>query len=461
MFAPSLALTTLLILGQAFSSSPSGAPPEAGQAERSEDGSSSGTNDPTVTAPPPETVALTPRNPPKWEVGVAMDVSAPRPQGMSNPPEVDASVAPIAALKLPIGPGSISFIYTLQIQTTSPKGAPTSVNTFQQARVVLDTHTSNARYFLELQGLYGRYDFNPTSRVLPAVPAPTGLPPAQQPGTTTPTQPTPVSTPSNGSLPDQRFVEVAGVAGSGGVVFAISPRFSWLASLGYSHVGGANASAQAQYPLQYGPSASTGPIWAVTPLDTFAALLNLSQTRFDYGSGPPTVGPIWNSANVTGTWTHKFSRSLEGDLVGGVAVYHSKLQGLPPATVVYGIAGLALRQSLLRPSGGWRNSFQILLAPLPDQVSGIVYQRLTGSLTSLWAVSDKLNLTATGSLAVQVPGGQQDARVEARVGYSVATGLAVSLGARAAWVSQSPLLGSSGFGWVCFLNVLAYLGDPI
>jgi hypothetical protein len=393
------------------------------------------------------------RNLPRFELGARAEVRTGHPESTVTTAATEVEVNPVAAARFPFGPGGLTLAYDPRIFIIASAAPSQRVYYLHRGRFTLDTQTPRARYFLTARGAYGEYDFLPLSTVLGQTSG-TGLPPQQQPGTIPTTQPAPVPTPTQGSVPDQRFVKVVDIEGTGGIVYAISPRLSWLGSAGYTYSGGADVVARQSVPLQKGPLGSTGPIWSISPNDTLASLLDASQVSFSSGPHSTIVG-------LTETWTHQWSRSIQTDLIGGAAGFHNTSPNQPVKNSIYPVGGFAIRQTWIRHLGGLRNSLQFLAAPIPDRLSGIVYEQLNAALVSTWAVNDRLTFNVTGAGAIAVSGPHRDGRLEGRVSYSFAPELVMSVGGRAAWLEGSNLLGSSGFGWVGLLTIATYVGTPL
>jgi len=454
MSGVSLALVMTTLLGQldqapAAGSSPGSLP--AGDRQTTRSASSSAPVGLTAVEEEEIPVAAV-QNRPRFEVGTLVEIRSGYPQNTSVRPETNLELHPVLAGRLPLGPGGITLAYDPRIFIVAGGSGQDHGYYLHQARLTLDTQTPRARFFFNAHGGYGEYDFLPLSTVLP--PSGGTLPPPQQPGSVPTTQPTPTGTPSRGSLPDQRFVNVVSVDGSGGLVYAISRRVSWLASAGYTWAGGADVTARQAYPLHKGPQASTGPIWAMTPRDTLAALIDASYTSF-------SSGPTSTIVDLSNTWTRSWSQAFQTDLVAGVSGFRSSAPQRSDVSSIRPLAGFAIRQSWIRPRGGLRNTLQFLASPQPDPVSGEVYERLAANLASTWAVNEHLSFDISGAAAMTVSGPQRDVRVEARISYAFAPELLMSLGGRAAWLEGSNLLGPSGFGWIGFLNLTTFVGSPL
>lgn len=419
-----------------------------------------------------------------YKVGVAAELRSGH-QTSPGPATTDIEVNPLAAVRVPIGLGGLTLAYDPRLFIIG-SSAPQKTSYLHRMRIQLDADTRRLRYYLGVRAAYGDADFSPLSTVVSAN-TNSSLPtnPQAPPGNGAGTPQTPVPTPSTGTLPSERFLHVLSVEGSGGLVFSISARTGWLASLGYTWGGGADTAARASLPIHKGFFGSTGPITEITREDTLAVQLVASDMRYSnitYGEGPHAT-----LASLESTWTHSWSATWQSDLVGGVAGFHNVVpctQVVPPTCPAAStgvqvrngaepVAGFAIRQLWPGPAGGVRNTLQFRLAPFPDQLSGIVYERVDGVLSSTLQVTDRLSIGVVGSMAAALAGTQRDYRVEGRISYTFGPWLTVSLGGRAAWYRG--LLGTTGtptggdttapteppttFGWVGLVSVATYLGN--
>jgi hypothetical protein len=395
-----------------------------------------------------------------FEVGARMELRSGQPEGTTSGSNLtDLEVDPILGMRGPLRTGTISLVYDPRvfIILQRPVDTPQKVGYLHRANGVLDIHPSPlVRFFVEARGAYGEYDFLPLSTVIPQSGG-TGLPPEQP---TTPTSPPTAPTPLPGvsTLPTERFLKVVDLNGSVGVVVTLSPRLSWLASAGYVYSGGANIDARQFLPLQKGPKGITGGLWSVTRNDNLAFLLEMYDSRFS--SGPHSV-----VGTVTTTWSHVWSREVATDLIGGVGGLHSDIpaaNGSPARTEnkVLPVGGFSLRHTWLTRGAAWRNSLTFLAAPLPDQINGVIYERVTGVVRSTLAPGEHLAIELNGGVSASITAEQRDARVEARMTYYFMPQLGISAGARAAWLQGSPLL-PTGFGWLGFVSIGAYAGSPV
>ena len=124
------------------------------------------------------------------------------------------------------------------------------------------------------------------------------------------------------------------------------------------------------------------------------------------------------------------------------------------------MAGLGLRHAWLTRWASWKNSLTFLAAPLPDQINGLVYERLSAVLRSTLAPGDKVLLDVSGGASASIGAPQRDARVEAKGTFLFAPQFGFSVGARVAWLEGSTLL-PTGFGWLCFVSIGTYAGSPV
>jgi hypothetical protein len=398
--------------------------------------------------------------PVRFELGGRVEFRSGQPEGSAPGSNItDMEIDPVAALSGPLRTGSLKLAYDprIFIILKEPTESAQKVSYLHRGYVVLDMKPSPLwRFFIEGRGAYGEYDFLPLSTVIPQTGG-TGLPP-DQPSTpgSPPTAPTP--TPGVSTLPGERFLLVVDVNASAGVVATLSPRVGWLLSAGYLYSGGADVAARSVLPLQKGPRGTTGALWNVTRNDTFSFLLEASDNRF-------SSGPHSTIANLTTTWSHVWSRTVASDLIGGVGGLHSvipEVSGNPARTEdkVLPVAGVGLRHAWLTRGAAWRNSLTFQAAPLPDQLNGFVYERLSGVLRSTLSPGEHLTLDVSGGVSASIGIAQRDARFEARATYAFDPHFGVSIGGRAAWLEGSSLL-PTGFGWLAFIAIGTYAGAPL
>jgi len=399
--------------------------------------------------------------PVQFELGARLEFRAGQPEGSAPDTAItDLEVDPLAALRIPIRTGSVALAYEprIFILLREPVGETVQkVSYLHRARLVFDVKPAPLwRFFIEGRGAYGEYDFLPLSTVLPQGGG-TGLPPAQPP---TPGAPptAPVPNPGVSTLPGERFLRVVDVHATTGVVANLSPTVSWLFSGGYDYSGGADAAARTQLPLQKGPRGLTGALWSVTRNDNLALLLEASHSRF-------SSGPLSTLGSLTTTWSHVWSRTVASDLIGGIGGFHADVPAVQTAPArtedkLLPVAGLGLRHGWLTRWASWKNSFTFLAAPLPDQINGQVYERLSAVVRSTLAPGEKVLLELSGGASASIGAPQRDARIEAKGTFLIAPQFGFSVGSRVAWLEGSSLL-PTGFGWLCFVSIGTYAGSPV
>jgi len=371
-------------------------------------------------------------------LGVRLEVRS------SGGPTTDLEVAPTAAIRLPFRNAALTLAYEPRIFIFA--GPVTQhVAYVHRGRVDLSAQP-NPRWnlFLRVLGGYGEYDFNPLSTVLPRAPPTTDQ---GGPSGTTSSAPSPTTTiPSISTIPNERLVKVVDLSATAGVTYSVTPRMSWLLSGGYLRSGGVGAAAEEVLPLQQGPTGSTGPRFVLSPTDALEVLLSGWRTEF-------SNGPAATIVNLTGTWSHAFSRTWQADLVGGAGAFHSTGPDRPVNDSVLPVAGLALTHVWLLPRGNILNTLQLGAAPQPDAISGVVYERLNAALINSVPLGSRVWFSITGGVSVTVGNPQRDIRVESMLSWVISPQVSVSGGARLAWLRGSDLLGSTGFGWTGFLAV--------
>ena len=398
------------------------------------------------------------RDPVRFELGARVEVRSGQPQGGSGTSLTDLEVDPVAAIRLPFRSGSLTLQYEPRlfiILREYPAEEARKVSYLHRGRLILDTSPGpRCRVYLEGRFALGDNDFLPLSTVATPVRG-TGAPPVQ-PGTT-PVAPTPAA--GQTTLPDTRFLPIIDLDSSLGLVYSLSPRWRWRASAGYLYSGGRDVEVRSTLPLQKGPHGSTGLEWSASRADTLAFSLDGSNLRF-------STGPQSTIGILSTTWTHEWSRTVGTDLLAGVGGIHATA----PATAgtpavennnVYPVGGLGLRYTWASRFVTWQNRLTVLAAPSPDRLSGAVNQRLSGGLQSSLAPVKQLviEFIAVASRSIDVP--QRDIRLDGRATFMLGPQLGISLGARAAWLEGSTLLGPQGFGWLAFLSVGTTVGTSV
>lgn len=360
----------------------------------------------------------------------------------------DLEIDPLLGVRFPWLGRGVTLAYDPRI-FIAPGPVQQHVAYLHRAYLNLDVDASGRlRVFANIRGAYGQYDFSPLSTIVPNNGS-TGQP-ANPSGTGLGTVPNTIG------VPNQRYVTVLDAQGSVGFVYSVSQRFRWLLSGGYAVSGGDTRESQAVLPQSEGPIATTGLQLDVSPNDAVGPVLRGSYSEFTNGSRT-AVG------NLVGVWTRTWSPMVSTDLFGGVGFDWTQppVNGAaqqPVARNVVPSAGIGIRRSTLRPSGGTLLSLAVLYSPQADPFGGGVYQQVNGLARGILSPSERVSfdLTATGS--DQVNGPQRDVRLEVKVSYAPVRDLLLSTGVRAAWIEGSSLLGANGFGWQAFLSLSAAIG---
>jgi len=387
-------------------------------------------------------------------------------QGTSGPARTDGEVNPFAGLQLPMEGGGLTLVYEPRIFFIASSVATGTdgqegrhVSYLHRGRVTFDWQPwERWKFFVNGRIAYGEYDFSPLSTVVPGAPVGTGNPGGG--GISAPTTSPTLPIPGPGTPPDQRVLDVMELNGGAGVVHAFSPGLSWLLSGGYVRRGGSTPEAQTALPLQKGPLAATGLQWTLGPLDAWSTLASWSSSSFSNGAHASFI-------DLTGTWSHSWSRTLQTDFTGGASGFHSSgvvAQGggvQPTVDRVLPVAALGFTHRVLQPRGDVINVLQLRFAPLADQLNGSVYERFETVLMSAIPLVGQLWMDLTGGLAMAVSGPQLDARLEGSLTYRFLPQLSVAIGGRTAWLRGTDPGSAIGFGWVGFLNVTGALsGTP-
>ncbi len=407
----------------------------------------------------------------RYSLGIRAEFRSGHPVGYGGDPSgkgpvrSDAEVDPTAGIRFPVEGGGLSLVYEPRIFIVgsavppAPDGTPGDrVAYLHKARLTFEYQPSGRwKLFVNARAAYGQYDFSPLATVVPGAPPGTG-----SPGGTTPSTPSPgLPIPGPGNIPNVRLLKVEDLTAGGGFVHALSPTLSWLVGAGYLRSGGATPEAQLALPLQQGPLGATALQWQTSPVDAWTALLDGSNSRFSTGAQATLV-------DLTGTYSHTWSRTFRTDLTGGATAFHDS--GIPnPAGGVYPtvekvlpVAGLSLTQRVLQPRGDVLNVLQVRIAPVPDQLTGSIYERFDAVLLSSLPVLDNLWFDANAGMGIAVSGPELDIRVETRLTYVFAPQLNVYIGLRASWVRGSDPTSPIAFGWLGFIGFSSpFLGPAL
>jgi len=400
----------------------------------------------------------------RYQLGLRAEVRSGHPLGFntpgtSGPARTDGEVNPSAGFQLPMEGGGLTLAYEPRIFFVASSVASGTegqegrhVSYLHRGRLTFEWQPSERwKLFVNGRAAYGEYDFSPLTTVIPGAPAGIGNPGGGT-GVQTPTTSPTLPIPGPGTPPDQRLLAVVELNAGAGLVHAFSPNLSWLLSGGYLRRGGSTPEAREALPLQKGPQAATGLQWTLSPLDAWTMLASGSSASFSTGAHATFI-------DLTGTWSHGWSRAFQTDLTGGASGFHSSgvpTQGggvQPTVDKVLPVAALSLTHRVLQQRGDVINVLQLRVAPLADQLNGSVYERFEAVLMSAIPVAGQLWMQLTGGMSMAVSGPELDARVEGTLSYRLAPQLSVSIGGRTAWLRGADPGAGVGFGWVGFLNV--------
>jgi|GEM_PF-346633 len=428
--------------------------------------------DPTLTVLAPE-LEVSEVKPPQGaplvgEFGGRTELRVGQPVGVENPGvTTELEVDPVVGFRYLGRTGGTTLVYepTLYLSTYGTQ----KVSYLHRARMNLDLRTSDRlQLFLNARGAFGQYNFSPLTGVGGVAPG-TGTP-VPQPGT--PVIGTGTVPPVPGTLPDVRFLEYLEAEASAGFTYGLARGLDWVFSAGYTASGGARVQDRGTLPLQQGPIGQTRLHWTAGPHDIIEPVLNASHQRFSGLPGEPkAIGPTSTVVDLVTGWTHHWVPGVETTLAAGASGYHiSGVLGaggspLPPSSGVLPAAGIILRVAAAGRNITSRNELQALLAPGADRLTGIVNQRLGALLTSRFGFGEAVFFTVTGEGTATQNSLQRDVRIEGRVTYAPTKEVEVSLGARAAWIRGTSVLGNPAsqwtFGWAGFLGLAGYLGSRL
>ncbi len=402
-----------------------------------------------------------PPEPIRYELGIQAELRSGHPIGYNTDPRgngplrTDVEVDPTAGIRFPLEGGGLTLAYEPRIFIVASAVPPAAdgspgnrVAYLHRGRLTLEFQPSTRwKLFLNGRAAYGQYDFSPLVTVVPGAPPGTG-----QPGGVTPSTPSPgLPIPGPGNPPNQRLLQVVDLSIGGGFVHLLSPSLSWLLGAGYIRSGGATPEAQLALPLQQTGLGATALQWQIGPGDAWTALLDGSYSTFSNGAHATLF-------DLLAVWTHTWSRTFRSDLTGGATAFRDS--GVPnPAGGVYPTVekvlpavGLGLTQRVLQPRGIVVNVLQLRIAPVPDQLTGSIYERFDAVLLSSVPVVDRLWFDASAGVAIAVAGPEFDARVETRLTYVVLPQLNVYVGLRAGWLRGSDPAAPISFGWLGFIG---------
>jgi hypothetical protein len=386
--------------------------------------------------------------------------------GTSGPARTEAELDPLAGLRLPLDGGGLTLTYEPRIFIVgshvpdAPDGTPgRHVSYLHRARATVEYQPSERwKLFVNGRFAYGQYDFSPLTTVVPGAPGSIGTPgggTSPTPSTTSPTLPIP----GPGTPPNQASLDVEELAGGAGFVHNLSPGLSFLLSGGYARRGGSTSEAQQALPLQKGPMGATGLQGVLGPNDSWTLLASGTSSSFSTGVHATLL-------DLTGTWSHSWSRTFQTDLTAGGTALHSSGVLAPGGGIeptvdkVLPVAALGFTHRVLQPRGDVMNVLQLRVAPLPDQLSGAIYERFEAVLLSAVPLVGHLWLEVSSGMSIAVSGPQLDVRAEGKLTYLFGPWLGLSAGGRTAWLRGAEPASEMSFGWVGFVAIGTYFSAP-
>jgi hypothetical protein len=371
--------------------------------------------------------------------------------------------------------GNFSLRYAPLLYLFVPSGEGYPSNVLVLNRVSYEAATQlNRTANLSLNGAlwFGEQNYSPVVNFGTPPGAGAGLPP----GATLPP----------GQLPQVQLLRIISSFTQLTFSFSSSPTAQFAFAGGYIYTEGANAASRLQLPLQQGPFVLARSDVLLNERDTLTPALRMALLR--YGpifwaagstteSGSTVTVPHFQeglelvSTELTLRWGHQETRLLRTELAAGLGVFNQSasqdvLSGQSGDLVGFGRAFLVPADTSVDPIvrarlvAGFLSEAQPLeltlyagLAPLVNQFSGTVYERVEGTVSADWTLSPFVRVGVTGGVADSFTPQELDVRGEVRAVWSPVTSVAVAVGARGAWVDYSTPGALNGFNWTVFLSV--------
>ncbi len=416
--------------------------------------------------PPPETWNLDLEAKLESLVGTNISVGAP-----VNSVSALFSLTPGANLvdRWETGNFSLRYAPLLYLFVPSGQGYPSSVLVLNRVSYEAATELDRtAKLSLNGSLWFGEQNYSPVVNLGTAPGAGAGLPPGA------PLPP--------GQLPQVQLLRIISSFTQLTFSFSSSPTAQFAFSGGYIYTEGANASSRLQLPLQQGPFVVARSDVLLNERETLTPSLRVGLLR--YGpifwaagatteSGSTVTVPHFEeglqivSTELALRWGHQETRLLRTELAAGVGVFNQSasqdvLSGLvwfgqslhvPADTSVDPIVRARLVATFLSEAQPLELTLYAGLAPLVNQFSGTVYERVEGSVSADWTLNPFVRVGVTGGVADSFTPQETDVRGEVRAVWSPATSVAVAVGARLAWVDYSTPSTLNGFNWTVFLSV--------
>lgn len=274
---------------------------------------------------------------------------------------------------------------------------------------------------------------------------------------------TPVQTPPNGQtaanaqlVPTvEQFLYVSSLTN---VSSALTLKHWVLTGMvGYQLSGGADASAQQDLPFQYGPTAEAIADFRATRRDHLITDVSALQATFSAPAGlpspapttlPPKPWPLWSTAGGylpgTGTelalveeqekWKHAWTRATDTIVSAGMTEARSRDAAFAPYVFsTYPMVEASFEQRFGRGKAGTSLIIDARLAPLVNQLTGIIDERVQASVTGTWTrrkATLGVSVTAAESTDMSTAYASQLLMGEVDASYAHSPALSFDMGAR-------------------------------
>ena len=377
-----------------------------------------------------------------------------------------------------IGDLKLSYTPLLYFQVPAGPGYPSQVLVLNRVNYEA-TNQLGRTATISLTGAlwFGDQNFSPVVNqgVVPGQPAGVPLPP--------------------GALPPVELLKVLYSTTQLGFSLLTSPTLQLALAAGFLYTEGTNDASRLQLPLQRGPFAVARADFLLSKRDTLTPALRVGFLSYGPifwapGEGTEsgstvTIPHFQEGLDLTATvltlkWEHQESAALRTEAAVGGALFNQTSSYDVPVGQTGNL--LWIPRSLPVPASTfllpilsaralYTVSFQeeqplvfgasAALAPFVNQFAGTVYERVEGTLSADWSPSPFLRLGGSAVVADSFYPEEFDFRMEARAVWSVATSVAVAVGARVAWIDYAvpgALTAYNGFNWSVFISVTGATG---
>jgi hypothetical protein len=211
--------------------------------------------------------------------------------------------------------------------------------------------------------------------------------------------------------------------------------------------GGADAAAEAQWPLEWGGRLLGGVDWTASARSLLRSEIRLSKTRLESGWGA-FIGL------ATETWRFSATRQTTLSVGAGLSYASSRNQGQSVDEVrPWGLLGLAWESG--NEGSRFRTSTTIASEPEVDRWTGMVANRLTAGTVNTLTIDPRWRFDVFGSGGMLTDGPQAhdtNWSAEGRAVWVGGTSWEVYLGGRAVW-SRYAQADTRSYDWSAFLGV--------